>query len=94
MNHFKCLYKIPRGALLGTSNVLCSAEPGLSQFMGACGALKCMQLWQTGGAQGLCTNNLVLCPTNLKAEGKLLLLCCDPERSVISGTFYIDFCLC
>lgn len=61
-------YKIQRAALLGSSKVLCSAEPGLFQVMGACGALKCVQLWQTGGAQGLCTNNFVLSPTNLKAE--------------------------
>lgn len=33
-------------------------------------------------------NNLVMCSANLNVRGKLLLLCCDPERSVISGTFF------
>lgn len=33
-------------------------------------------------------NNLVLCSASLKVRGKLLLPCCDPERSVTIGTFF------
>lgn len=53
LNHFKYFSNMQRKALLGTSDVLSSTEPGFFQFRGACGALKWVQLWQTGGAQGL-----------------------------------------
>lgn len=50
-----------------------STNPRFFQFRGARGALKWKQLWQTGGAQGLC-HNLVLCSAISRWEGSYY--CC------------------
>lgn len=71
LNHFKYFSKIQRKSLLGTFDVLFSTDPEFLQFRGACGALKWVQLWQTGGAQGLCQITL-FCVLQVSGEREVI----------------------